>query len=129
MSDAEFYRVLQKRADSCTPEEFKELCVKYGGDDAAFDRLQKGVSDHGRREDSGDWTSPATPGWPSYRKKREILEQFTLDRGPRGAFSAAAAVSADAVRITALEKQVADLTQRLTRLERTQAIPQFNIKR
>lgn len=130
MSDDPFHRVLQKRAADCTPDEFLALAQKYGHDDACYESLRKGVTDHGRREDSGDWTSPATPGWPNYRKKRDMLDQLTLDRGPKGAMQAsfnAAAPRVDDSRVAALEAQLAALARRVATLETAQKTQKFKL--
>lgn len=113
MSDQEFHRILQKHAREASPSEFRDLLEKHGHLDACVDSLGKGVTDHGRREDSGDWTSPATSGYSSYKIKRDLLEKHILGRGPRGQFNAGGADT----RVAALERQVAELARRVERLE------------
>ena len=121
--------LLQKRAADATPDAFAGLAQKYGRDDACYESLRKGIADHGRREDSGVWTSPATPGWASYRKKRDLLDQLTLDRGPKGGFNAAARPRErdDDARVARLEQQLADLQRRLASLETAQKAQKFKL--
>lgn len=126
MSDEHFHRVLQKRAADCAPDEFMALAQKYGHDDACFESLRKGVADQGRREDSGDWTSPASPGWPNYRKKRDMLDQFTLERGPKGSFNASVPRQ-DNARVAELEQQLAALARRVATLETAQKAQKFKL--
>lgn len=131
MNTDDFQRILKERAGSCDFDEFEALLAKYGHDDTCLDAIGKGVSERLRREDSGDWTSPASSGWAPAMKKRKRLEQHILDRGPAGMFNHAAAQPAtpasndDAV--TQLQQQVRQLQARVTQLEKLSNAAKFKL--
>ncbi len=125
MNTSDFRRILKERAGACDFDEFETLLGKYGHDDACLDAIGKGVSERLRREDSGDWTSSATPGWAPTMKKRKRLEQHILERGPAGMFNAAAtppvatpAANSNDATLARLHEQIRQLEKRVARLEK-----------
>lgn len=131
MNTGDFQRILKERASSCDFDEFEALLAKYGHDDACLDAIGKGVSERLRREDSGDWTSPASSGWAPTMKKKKRLEQHILDRGPAGMFNHAAAQPATPVRndeaVAQLQQQVRQLQARVTQLEKLNNAAKFKL--
>lgn len=132
MNTDDFQRILKERAGTCDFAEFEALLAKYGHDDACLDAMNKGVSERLRREDSGDWTSPASSGWAPTMKKRKRLEQHILDRGPAGMFNHAAtpaprpAVANDDA-LTQLQQQLRQLQARVAQLEKTSDAAKFKL--
>ncbi len=116
MFDDDFKRILKDRAYSCDLAELDVLLNKFGHDDDCLMQIKRGIYDRLNREDSGDWTSSASAGWKVTNDKKKHLEQFILDRGPKGMFNAAATPAHDDT-IAQLQQQVRDLSSRVQRLE------------
>lgn len=129
MTDDDFKRILKDRAYSCTPDELGALLQKYGHDDECLAQIKRGIYDRLNREDSGDWTSPASSGWKPANDKKKKLEQFILDRGPASmrqvtpAFNATATVDTDK-----LIARIAQLEARVTQLEKKESGSRFKLK-
>lgn len=133
MIDDDFKRILEERAYSCDLGELDVLLGKYGHDDDYLAMIKRGIYDRLNREDSGDWTSPASSGWKPANDKKKRLEQFILDRGPKGMFNTAAApLSANPApdhseTVAQLQKQIRDMDARLRTLEQREAARKFKL--
>lgn len=125
MSTDDFQRILKERACNCDLPELEKLLARYGHDDTSLASIKRGVYDRLNREDSGDWTSSASSGWKSANDKKKALEQFILDRGPAGAFNAAANGNSDT--IARLQQQVQQMESRLRKLEQRDDARKFKL--
>lgn len=127
MFDDDFKRILKDRARSCDLGGLDTLLAKYGQHDDCLALIKKGVYEHLAREDSGDWTSPASSGWKSASDKKKRLEEFILERGPSGMFNAVATPAAihNDDTIARLQKQVHQLESRLRQLEQREDARKF----
>jgi hypothetical protein len=121
----DFHRVLYDRVHECAVPDFKALLEKYGDDDGCLKIMKEALDDRLSREDSGDWTSSASPGWKPTREKQKALDRHILDRGPRRDFRQAASRTADAPRpeaaqksdVESLREEITALRQRVAKLE------------
>lgn len=129
MTTDDFQRILKERACTCDLPELEKLLGRYGHDDASLASIKRGVYDRLNREDSGDWTSSASPGWKSANDKKKALEQFILDRGPTGMFNAKSAppVPGNDDTIARLQQQVAQMESRLRKLEQRDDARKFKL--
>jgi hypothetical protein len=125
-------------------EALKPVLHKFRHDRPALEAVMAGVKRAGRGEDSGDWTSSASPGWSRYIAKKKLVEEairqcdraFLLeedtvpqasDRQATRPFNAQAprqntshdspATPPEDPRIAEMQAQIDSLTQRVQRLE------------
>lgn len=108
----EVLKALRDKAYDCTPDDFRDLLCRFAADDAALAALHQGVKDRARREDGGDYTSSATPGYATVRRKEKMLQECYLGLPPfDGGKPAGTATVAE------LQETITELTARVEKLE------------
>ncbi len=141
MDRKELCRLLRDSAYTCLSQELEELIRTHGHDDDAFDAIATGVRDRLRREDSGSYCEPATPGWFTAKAKKDVLDRHILARharqqaAPASGVTPAFSTAAQAPRTTddkddtirQLEKRIAQLERRVRQLEQAAQGNKFKI--
>jgi len=117
----EFDNAFKNRAYSCSADEFKSMLKKFGKDEGVLNALQQAVDARSKVEDRGNAWENGTPGWDTYAKKSNMIDDYRLGLGEfKGTFTQAAKKeepAKDQPSYLELAHQVAAITRRIEKLE------------